>query len=153
MSPVLVGLTFFDERLSKNVKLRLVEQLKNPFTGKDCKRLEGNNIAQDTPLEEFVSSKTREFFDVVLHGTGKNPEFLQKQPEEWNDDETFQAALQCVKNIRVVNDTAERGISLVKRFNSAITKDEDQKKFLLRLVHHTTEEVPKKTKAGLKNIF
>lgn len=38
VSPVLVVLAFFDERLSNDIKLRMVEHLKNPFTGKECKR-------------------------------------------------------------------------------------------------------------------
>lgn len=110
----------------------------------------GKDINLDKPFEEFISNKTHDFFETVLHDTGKYQEFLQKYPEQWNNDETFQAALQCVKSIRVVNDTAERGIALAKRFTSAITKQEDQKQFLLRIVHHMTKEVPKKTKAEMK---
>ena len=146
VSPALVGLAFFDEHLSWNIKLQMAEHLKHPFTGNECNRLQGKDTALDKPLEEFVSSKTQVFFDAVLHGTGKYPKFLQKHPEQWNDDETFQAALQCVRSIRVVNDTAERGIALAKRFTSAIMKQEDQKQFLLYLVHHVTKEVPKKPK-------
>jgi len=41
---------------------------------------------------------------------------------------------------KVVNDYAERGISLVEEYNFSLIKDEEQKQFLLRLVDlHRTE--------------
>jgi len=36
--------------------------------------------------------------------------------------------------MKVVRDCAERGIALVEEYNSSLTKDEEQKQFLLRLV-------------------
>ena len=41
---------------------------------------------------------------------------------------------QKVRQMKVVNDCAERGIALITTYNSCITKDEDQKQYLLRLV-------------------
>lgn len=38
-----------------------------------------------------------------------------------------------MSDLKVVNDPAERSIKLMKEFNYKITKDEDQKQFLLKV--------------------
>ena len=50
--------------------------------------------------------------------------------------------------LKVVNDTAERGIALIKKFNESV-RDEQQKQFLLRVVEHHRKVVNKRTKKGL----
>ena len=41
----------------------------------------------------------------------------------------------CVGNLKVVNDSAERGIKLIEDFKKKVTKDEHQKQFLLQVRH------------------
>ena len=60
-------------------------------------------------IKNFISQKTRGFFD-------RNPipmDFLQKVPLEWEDGNSSQIGLEMIKKIKVVNDTAERGVKLL----------------------------------------
>ena len=56
-----------------------------------------------------------------------------------------------VNGLRLVNDTAERDISLLQKLHSR-TKDEEQKQFLLKLVH-PDRRVTKRTKTGMIEKF
>ena len=51
-----------------------------------------------------------------------------------------------VDGLKVVNDSAERAIALIKRFQKSVN-NEEQKQFLLRVVNSHREAVPKRTKA------
>ena len=51
--------------------------------------------------------------------------------------------------MKVVNDCAERGIALIEKYNESLTKDEDQKQFLLRFVQRHRQLYPKSSKAAM----
>jgi len=55
--------------------------------------------------------------------------------------------------MKVVNDCAERGIALVEEYNSSLTKDEEQKQFLLRLVELHRKQFPVATKATMMKLI
>ena len=55
-------------------------------------------------------------------------------PDKWTENEEFQQAVKFVKRLRVVNDIAERGVKLTQDFDCSITKNEEQKQFLLQIV-------------------
>ena len=44
--------------------------------------------------------------------------------------------------MRVVNDTAERGVKLFEEYNSLLTNDEEEKQFLLQVVEANRKAVP-----------
>lgn len=50
---------------------------------------------------------------------------------EWYVNENYQKVISVFNQIKVLNDAAERRIKLISDFNKKITKDEDQKQFLL----------------------
>ena len=54
-------------------------------------------------------------------------------PANWEEDSRYQAAALVVRELRVVNDFAERGVALMQAYNLALTKDEDQRQFLLQV--------------------
>lgn len=51
--------------------------------------------------------------------------------------------------MKVVNDCAERGIALIQKFNSSITKNEKQKQYLLRLVDLHRKKFPIASKSNV----
>lgn len=51
--------------------------------------------------------------------------------------------------MRVVNDKAERGVKLIQDFNDTLTKDEDQKQFLLQVVTECRRLYPDTSKSTL----
>ena len=63
-----------------------------------------------TAIENFISQKTRGFFDRFSSPI----DFLQKDPIEWEDDNSFQIGLEIIKKLKVVNVTAERGVKLLE---------------------------------------
>jgi|SRR6218665_446024 len=86
-----------------------------------------NNCA---PLSEYITSRL--FFDFLSrNGQEKSKSLLLKLPALWLDD-LFQMS-ESIK-LMIVNDTAERGISLIHSYSRALTKDETQKQYLLQLV-------------------
>ena len=52
-----------------------------------------------------------------------------------------------ITSLTVVNDSAERAIALIKKFNTSV-KDESQKQFLIWVVHHQNQMIPNRTKAA-----
>lgn len=54
-----------------------------------------------------------------------------------------------VQQLKVVNDTAERSIKLIEDYNSIITKNEDQKQFLLQVVRNYRQKYPDSKKSTL----
>lgn len=61
----------------------------------------------------------------------------------------FEQMKATVTQMKVVNDCAEHGVALIQTYNSILTKNEDQKQFLLRLVAEHTNP----TKAALQTVL
>ena len=57
----------------------------------------------------------------------------------------------CAIKMKVVNDTAEQGISLIQLYNSSITYNEEQKQFLLQLVAAHRKKISTASKLNLMN--
>ena len=55
-------------------------------------------------------------------------------PQRWKENEDFIEAKKIVRSLKVINDTAERGVQLITEFNNILTKNEEQKQFLLQVV-------------------
>jgi hypothetical protein len=131
----LVGLALFDPRVECSVKRDMVQNFHRPPLQKVVKRLDGKTFNHQSPLDTFVTQRTAELFDLLMtDGTERAASFLSKDPETWTDDPVFVEMQQLAREMKVVNDCAERGIALIKEYNSTITKDEKQKQYLLRLV-------------------
>lgn len=55
--------------------------------------------------------------------------------------------------VLVVDDSDERGIALIEKLKNCITRDEQQKHYLLKLVHRHHQLVGRKKKAILAKVF
>ncbi|KAG0712131.1 hypothetical protein GWK47_019133 [Chionoecetes opilio] len=110
----------------------------------ELKRLEGKNIGNlsSKHLASFVTEKTMAFF----HAFDLDTEFLKKPVGKWPEEKGFKQEAITVSKIAVVNDRAERGIAPMKEFNSSLTKNEEQKQYLLKTVLQNREKYPKKAK-------
>ena len=135
LSETNIGLAFLGERITHAEKEKMFQNLEKPELKKEMKRLDGNNIVlQRKNLSDFVTRRTKTFFE--LFGATNKDEYC---------NDTLRNSINALK---VVNDTAERGIALIKKFNDSI-RDEQQKQFLLRIVEHHRKAVTKRTKAGV----
>ena len=68
--------------------------------------------------------------------------FLGLPPSEWQSTAEYRLGCERSSSLRVVNDTAERGVKLFEEYNHAITKDEEEKQFLLQVVEANRKDVP-----------
>jgi hypothetical protein len=147
LSEHLVGLSFFDDRVAMDTKNKMVKNLQRPSFPNSPRRLKISNEVAQLNLEDLVTTKTRLIFDVLVeNGVAKSESFLQKEPEQWAEDPNFNDLQFAASQLKVVNDVAERGIDLVQKYNNTLTKDEEQKQFLLRLVANHRKSYPTASK-------
>jgi hypothetical protein len=147
----LVSLALFDDRVDEKTKQAMVDNFSRPSNG--LKRQDGKVFDHLTPLEAYVTCGSSVMFDLLsVNGQEKAKVFLSKPPALWHLDHTYQSMKAKVKLLKVVNDCAERGVALVQAYNSALTKDETQKQYLLRLVSSHRKQFPAPTKAALKTL-
>jgi len=76
--------------------------------------------------------------------------FLHDEPEEWINNTAYNEGANIVAHIKVVNDTAERGVKLIEEYNSILTKDEEQKQYLLQIVIDYKIKYPDSNKSTLQ---
>ena len=96
-------------------------------------------------LSCFVTQNSLNFFKILnIPYT-----FLKQSPTKWPKLHDFQLALKVVKNLKIVNDNAERAVSLIQTFNNTITKNEEQKQYLLKIVMEHGKAFPTPAKKFL----
>lgn len=84
----------------------------------------------DMDIQHFVTKNTKSFFyclDIPFA-------FLDSDPETWASRDDYATALETVTKLNVVNYVAERGVALIEEYNSIITRNEEQKQYLLQVV-------------------
>jgi hypothetical protein len=126
-----MGLAFLDERVTEDEKQKMFKNLNKPAKKKEMKRLDGKCLKFEESLGDFVTTKTRSFFE--LFGVQDVSNYCSPNTRD------------LVNSLKVVNDTAKRGIALIKKFNDSV-KDEGQKQFLLRVVEYHRKCVTTRTK-------
>jgi hypothetical protein len=150
LSEHLVALAFFDDRITPETKQQMVRNLKRPPLPHTPRRLVGTDAMQPVMFENLVTQRTQSFFDLLIEeGSTKANTFLNKHPTEWTDDTVFKELWNRASKLTVVNDAAERGISLIEKYNDTLTKDEEQKQFVLRLVASHRKKFPSASKGAL----
>ena len=78
-------------------------------------------------------------------------EWLDKPPEEWERHESYLQCKAFVNSVKVVNDTAERGIAMLKSFAQCV-KGQQQFQWLLQAVEQHRRKIPRLTKQALSNV-
>jgi hypothetical protein len=87
-----------------------------------------NFLQKDLPTDLINYKSIRMFkrFEISTH-------FLRIDPAHWDNQEDFKTGKQIINAMKIVNDTAERGVKLMEEYNTKFTKDEEQKQFLLQV--------------------
>lgn len=93
----------------------------------------------------LVTKHTLRFFEIL----NLSQEFLDKDPESWNDLDDYQRAKTVVKGLQVVNDHSEWSVKLMSDFNQKITKKESQFQDLLQTCAHYRRAMPDVKKSTL----
>ncbi|KAL4097880.1 hypothetical protein QTP88_022583 [Uroleucon formosanum] len=87
-----------------------------------------NFIRQDLPVD-LITYKSIQ----LLNRFNIQTNFLLLDPICWEENEEYKKEKEIIGSLKVVNDTAERHVKLMEEFNSKITKNEEQKQFLLQV--------------------
>lgn len=108
----------------------------------------GQHLVKTLPHTMGDLRVSRTFFQTL----GIDDSFLDVPVESWADSQSFKIAEALVKNLACVNDCAERGVALIQTFNETITKDEEQKQFLLQVVEKHRKDFAKCNRDQLKDM-
>lgn len=100
-------------------------------------------------LSDFVTSNTIKFFIRF----GLSQDFLNHSPVVWDVLDDYKEALEIVKKLLVVNDTAERGVKMVQDYNESLCRNEDEFQDLLLVVSNYLKQFPTSEKNKLINSY
>ena len=139
LSQELATLSLFSQHLSCEEKAKLVSEIKDD---------RGLHLVKSLPNSISELTISRRFFKT----TAIDDSFLVLPVEEWNKSQSYQIACEQIKNLPCVNDCAERGVALIQNFNATITKDEQQKQFLLQVVEKHRHDFSKCNRDNLLDI-
>ena len=152
LSEMLVGLAFFDSEVFDAEKVQMVAALSKPSEDSPAPRVKSldESTMSKLMLPDFVSSNTVKFFAAMQI----EMDFLQQNPSVWQSNEHYISGYHKVQQLKVVNDAAERGVSLIENFNSVITNQEEQKQYLLQVVEQHRQQFPASKKSVIvKKLF
>ena len=88
-------------------------------------------LSVDTALEDLVGRNSQTFFLI-----SDTKSFLMKDVSSWSDDPFYKKFVEIVCHLKVINDTAERGVKLLSDYLPILTKNEDLRQKILHLVEH-----------------
>lgn len=74
---------------------------------------------------------------------------METDPSTWSNDPSYKECNEIIKKLKVVNDTAERGVKLISEYNKILTNNENQKQFLLQVVKDYKTRYPNTNKETL----
>lgn len=63
-------------------------------------------------------------------------------PRTWPENESYKEGLKIVNSLKVTNDAEEQGIKLIQDFNNILSKDEEQKQFILQVASECRKLYP-----------
>ena len=147
LSKELIGLCFFAESddVPNTTKRKIVRALKNKMSAKTVKKRKtvSRDNVQSIKIEDYVTNNTRRFFQCL----NISQRILEKDPNDLESDDEYIKSKELLIKLSVVNDLAERGVGLMVQYNSILTKDKDQKQFMLQVVedHRRRFPVPAKS--------
>ncbi|KAL7640595.1 UNVERIFIED_CONTAM: hypothetical protein RMT77_008870 [Armadillidium vulgare] len=129
----------------------MVDALKSDSLFREANKIEidvRSNIL-NLEISDFVSKHSKRFFERFNLPSN----FLEQDPQTWRINEQYKHCLKIVEKIKVVNDAAERGIKLIQEYNSKLTKDEEQKNYIIQVVASYRKRFPDVSKATISSSF
>lgn len=106
------------------------------------------NLTEQTNLSQLVGPNSWLLFRIF----GQQGTWLKRTPQSWEENCEFNEMKTFVKNLKIVNDAAERGIKLIQDFSQSITEDENERQALLQSVEQSRKKTPTFQKRVLKNL-
>ena len=85
-------------------------------------------MEEKTGLVDLVTSHSFKFFTIL----GLDSSWLEKNPDELEEDNNFVVAKEFLKTVEVTNDVAERGVKMASDYATLLTKDDSIRDMLLQ---------------------
>lgn len=155
LSPEVSALSFFDDRVSDDIKKKMVEATKEADEEESPpKRFFINKIEEfekfsELDIDYFINSCSLNLFDRF----NISKEFLELDVSEWPSNEYYLHGLYTFKKLLVVNDIAERAVHLAEQYLNVITSDEKQKQYLIQIVSEYKKKFSNANKATITRKF
>lgn len=134
LSDKIVGLALFSDNASAPDKASIVVKLTDDSKARTVR---GNSTILkrniNVQLTDFTTKRTAPLFKKHEINTS----FLEHPPDSWKTQQAYLLCQERVQKLRVVNDTAERGVKLFEDFNKHITNEESEKKSCCKLMKQT----------------
>ena len=84
-------------------------------------------------------------------GIEGKPDWLKIPSQHWQEFEDFRKMNTFVQNLPVINDSAERGMALIKSFIDNVRSEEDRQD-LIQVIQNYRQKLTDLSKDTLKNI-
>lgn len=146
LQPSLVVFSLFSSRVTEQEKEAICAKLLATRRSKEPGQSSPVAVTLDesTGLSDLVSAPSWLLFDL----TNADSEWLAKPSGEWEQHDSYLQCKAFVHSVKVVNDTAERGIAMLKSF-APLVKGQEQFQWLLQAVEQHRRKIPQLTKAAL----
>ena len=119
------------------------------------KKHANRNTAANLSSQNAFQDRLEDLFDIAhrdamsLIKIEEDRLFLEaRDPSQWQYEIEYKKNKDVAQSFKVVNDLAERGVALVQEFNSSLTRNEEQKQYLLQVVEHHRRQFAEPTKAA-----
>lgn len=146
-------MALFDNSVSIETKRKIAHTIKNANSCEDDIESVKRVVIKPSEINTFIE---KELHDVVTPNTvnfftrfGISHQFLNEDPQYWSDIEDYKNGMNVVSRIKVVNDTAERAVKLIEEYNNILTKNEQEKQYLLQVVTDYRQKFDSHTKVSL----
>ena len=88
------------------------------------------DLSANRNIISFVTEQSIQFFTALSLPV----DYLQIGPGQWCYNSEFKPVLKYFKELTVLNNTAERDVSLIQECNAYLIRKEEQKQFPLHMV-------------------
>ena len=89
-------------------------------------------------MSNLLRPESHSLFSIL----GIITDWLAKPIEQWTEQPGYKEAEKFVCTVKVVNDTAERGVKLISEFATIITSDPEKREWLLQGVENHRQQYP-----------
>lgn len=129
----LVPLSLFSSKVSDHEKAQIARQIIKYKPQYCADQSMGQPIFPtvhgSTQLKDLIGPKSWLMFSLF-----SDVSWLNMLVKCWDTDSNFREMLHFATHLKVVNDLAERNVKLMSTYSDSMTKDEDQKQYLLQSV-------------------
>ena len=106
-------------------------------------------LSEKTELRDLVTSESWELFDIMK----MSPGWLALPPAEWDTNSDYVELRKCVRQMKVTNDCAERGVKLATDYSKSLTKDSQERSKIYQVVEADRRAKPDAKKSSLHNFL